>query len=113
MQKICLKNGTKNMKYKIKISETFLEQITVILDYIDNELNELNASNKIRKKVRESFDRISNFPKSYPVIEKKDKFNRLYRKITIYNYVILYTIIEEDKIIFISNIYYQKKDYLN
>lgn len=101
------------MEYKIKISETFLEQITFILEYIDNELNEFNASNKIRKKLKESFNRISNFPRSYPAIEKKDRSNRTYRKITIYNYVILYTIIEEDNIIFISNIYYQKRDYLS
>ena len=113
MQKICLENGIKNLGYKIKISETFLEQITNILDYMDNELNELEASNKIRKMIRESFNRISIFPKSYPKIEKRDRSNRYYRKIIIYNYVILYTIIEEDRIIFISNIYYQKRDYLN
>ncbi|MBQ3414131.1 MAG: type II toxin-antitoxin system RelE/ParE family toxin [Clostridia bacterium] len=101
------------MEYKIKISEIFVEQITEVLNYMDITLNELNASNKIRKKLMESFNRIKRFPKSYPQIGKKDRFNRSYRKIIIYNYVILYTIIEEDKTVFISNMYYHRRDYLN
>lgn len=71
------------MEYKIRISETCLEQIRNTL-----------------------------FPRIYPEISKKDKAKRNYRKIVINNYVILYTFIEEGNIVFISDFYYVRQNYL-
>ena len=92
------------MEYKIKISEIFLEQIHDILSYLDNDIKNLNSSNNLRKRIKESFNIIKRFPKIYPKTDKTDRSNRIYRKITIHNYIILYTIIEIDRVIFISNV---------
>lgn len=101
------------MEYQIRISETCLEQIRDTLNYIDTKLKELNASNRLRSKIKEVFNQIKFFPELYPQILKKDKTKRYYRKIVIDNYVVLYTIIEEEKIIFISDFYYMRKNYFN
>ena len=36
-----------------------------------------------------------------------------YRRIVIKNYVVLYTIDEENKIVYISHMYYKKRNYLS
>lgn len=113
MQKNYSKNGIKSMEYKIRISDTCLEQIEDTLNYLDNELKKFNASNRLRSRIKEIFYQIKFFPKIYQEILKKDKTKRNYRKIVIYNYIILYTIIEKDKIIFISDFYYVRRDYFN
>ena len=40
-----LENGKKNMTYKVVISETYLEEIEEICQYINNKLKAKNASN--------------------------------------------------------------------
>lgn len=89
------------MEYRINVSKTFIEQIYDILEYINKDLKNSKASSRLRKKIKESFKQITRFPKIYPRIDKKDRDNRVYRRIPIYNYVILYTIIEKDRTIFI------------
>ena len=51
-------------------------------------------------------------PKMFTQIEKFDKTKRQYGRIVIDNYVILYTIDDEKKIIYIAHIYYQRRDYI-
>lgn len=112
-QKKYLKNGKKNMEYDIVISDTCLKEIEDICEYIEKTLNEKTASNKLRKKIRESIKRIKQFPKIYAKIEKQDRQKREYRRKVVGNYIILYTIIEENKVILISHVYYGRKDYIN
>ena len=46
-------------------------------------------------------------------IEKIDKPKRQYRRMVINNYVILYTIDEIEKIVYIAHIYCGRRDYLD
>lgn len=46
-------------------------------------------------------------------IEKRGRLNREYRKIVIENYVLLYTIIDEDNAILISHMYYEGRNYID
>lgn len=49
----------------------------------------------------------------YAESDKKDRKGRKYRKIIIDNYVILYSIIEEDNVILISHMYYDGQNYMD
>lgn len=51
-------------------------------------------------------------PRLYSKIEKKDAFQRVFRKLVVDNYIILYTIDEYKKIIYISHMYYSGRNYL-
>ncbi len=51
-------------------------------------------------------------PKLYKVIKKDKNLNLEYRCIIIKNYLILYTISENNKTIYIAHIYYGKSNYL-
>ena len=55
---------------------------------------------------------LANTPKMYSEIEKIDNVNRIYRRITIKNYVILYTIDEEKRVVYVAHMYYSGRNYL-
>ena len=48
----------------------------------------------------------------YMEIEKHDETNRVYHKIVVKNYIVLYTIDEENKKVFISHMFYSRRNYL-
>ena len=48
----------------------------------------------------------------YATIEKHDKTDRVYHKMVVKNYIILYTIDEENKKVFISHMFYSRRNYL-
>lgn len=100
------------MEYKIVISDTCLEEIEENCDYIEKVLKAEQASNRLREKIIETIRGLKNSPKIYAIIEKTDRAGRDYRKIVIDNYVMIYTIIEEDKTILISHMYYGGRNYL-
>lgn len=107
-----MKNGNQNMEYKIKFSERCLEDIDDICDYISRELKSNNAANKLRNKIKECVIDLKTSPKMYAKINKIGEYKRIYRRIIINNYIILYTIDEKDKIIYISHMYYGGRNYL-
>ena len=97
-------------EYKKKMLD---EEIEANCDYIENVLKAEQSSNRLREKIRENIRGLKNSPKIYAKIEKTDRVGRDYRRIVIDNYVIIYTIVEEDKTILISHMYYGDRNYLD
>ena len=48
----------------------------------------------------------------YAKTEKSDKLKRIYRRIPIENYILLYTIDKEKEIVYIAHFYYGGRNYL-
>ena len=100
-------------KYKLIITPTAYEEMIEIYDYISKKLYAENAAKKLMKKVEEKIERLKYTPKLYAKIEKIDKLRRNYRRIIINNYIILYTIDEENNTVFISHMYYGRRNYID
>ncbi len=101
------------MEYSIKLADQFLEEFEEICDYISNKLKNIDASNRLRKKVIDNVLLLENSPKMYTKIEKTDRTERQYRRMVVNNYVILYTIDDLEKIVYVVHIYYSKRNYLD
>ena len=108
-----LKNGKKNMKYRVKLTDQFLDEFEEICDYISNKLKNIEASSRLRKKVIYNVLLLENSPIMCTEIEKTDRTERQYRRMVVNNYVILYTIDESGKIVYIAHIYYGGRNYLD
>ena len=108
-----LKNGKKNMEYSIKLADQFLDEFEEICDYISNKLKNIDASNRLREKVIYNVLLLENSPKMCTEIEKTDRTERKYRRMVVNNYVILYTIDEPKKIVYVAHIYYAGRNYLS
>ncbi len=100
-------------QYKVIITPTAYKEINKIYDYITEELYAENAAKRLMKKVEEEVQRLKYAPQIYTEIEKYDELKRNYRRIVINNYVILYTIDEENKIVFVSHMYYGRRNYID
>ena len=101
------------MDYRVKLTDQFLDEFEEICDYISNKLKNIDASNRLREKVIYNILLLENSPRMCTEIEKADRTERQYRRLVVNNYVILYTIDEEEKIVYIAHIYYGGRNYLD
>lgn len=101
------------MEYNIELTEEFLTEIDEIYDYISNNLKAPNAAKRLREKVMYNVLLLEKSPMMFEKIEKMSKTKRQYRRIVINNYVILYTVDEKEKNIYISHIYYGGRNYID
>ena len=102
-----------NTKYKVIITPTAYKEINKIYDYISEDLYAEKATKNLMRKVEESIQNLKDAPKIHAKIEKIDELKRQYRRIVIKNFVILYTIDEINKVIYVSHMYYGGRNYLN
>lgn len=100
------------MEYKVQFTEKCLEDIEEACEYIKEKLKEEKASNRLRIKIKDSVKGLSTSPEMYAKTEKFDKVKRVYRRIPIDNYVLLYNVDKENKIVYISHMYYGGRNYL-
>jgi len=100
-------------KYKVVISATCRNEIKNICKYIEDSLFAYNASKNLLKKLDKAISNLEEYPEMYKTIKKYRDVNLEYRNIVIDNYIILYTISEESKTVYISHIYYGKSNYWN
>ena len=75
------------MEYEIIISETCIEEIEEICDYIKKELKAEQASKRLRERVIEKISDLKKSPEIYARIEKTDREGRVYRRIVLNKYV--------------------------
>ncbi|MBQ9297658.1 MAG: type II toxin-antitoxin system RelE/ParE family toxin [Clostridia bacterium] len=101
------------MEYNIQLTDEFIEGIDEICYYISSTLKSPVASNKLRQKVMYTILTLEKSPRMFTKIEKFSKTKKQYRRIVVNNYVILYTIDEEKKTIYIAHIYYQGRNYID
>ena len=99
------------MEYNVQLTEGFLEDIEEICDYITNILKNEDASKRLREKVIHNVLLLEKSPEMFAQIEKADRTERKYRRIVINNYVILYTIDKTEKNVYVSHIYYDRRNY--
>ena len=100
------------MEYKLKFTDKCLDDIEEVCQYIEEKLKAKNAANKLRMKIKDSVKSLSTSPEMYAKTEKLDKVKRIYRKIPIDNYVLLYTVDKNNKIVYIAHMYYGGRNYL-
>ena len=100
-------------QYKVIITPTAYKEINKIYDYLLNELYADEAAKNLMNKFEEEVLKLKYNPKIFVKITKFDELERVYRRMVIKNYVILYTIDENNKTVFISHIYYGGMDYMN
>ncbi len=100
-------------KYKVIITPTAFKEISRIYDYISEDLYAEKAAKSLMEQVEIEVQKLKYAPKIHTEIEKFDELQRRYRRIVIKNYIILYTIDDNNEVIYISHMYYGKRDYID
>ena len=97
-------------KYVIVFTKQASNEIRKIKQYISPKLKVPNSANRLMEQMKERTEKLSYFPRRYPIVGRKNK--REYRRIVIKNYIVIYTINEARKEVEIVHIYYDKNNYL-
>ena len=104
---------SKNESFEVRFTNKCIEEMIEIYEYISNNLKEDNAAKNLMTEVTDKVLNLSNAPELYMKIEKFDRLKREYRRMIVKNYVVLYTIDFEERIVYISHMIYGKRNYLN
>ena len=97
--------------YDIILTKSAKENLTEIYSYISQNLKEPSVANKLMQRIEKSIFNLERLPYIHQKIHIK-LGNKKYRRLIVGNYIILYKIDESNKIVYISNVIYGKKDYL-
>lgn len=98
--------------YEIEFTEDCRDEIRDIYKYISENLKAEQAAKRLMKKMRDNIMALAESPEIYVTITKRDKRKRDFRRMVVDNYIILYTIDENRKTIYISHMYYGKRNYM-
>lgn len=98
--------------YKLEFLPVAKNDIDDIIFYISNNLKNVTASRKLRDLFIDSFDQILEFPYGCPIYQQVKFLKNEYRSFKVKNFLIFYTINEQDKIITITRVLYRKSNIL-
>ncbi len=96
--------------YNIEFTKECKKEIMQIYEYISKNLYSEEAAKRLMRKIKKRIMDLSINPRLYIELESKNK--RKFRRMVIDNYIILYTIDEENKKVFISHMFYARRNYL-
>lgn len=99
--------------YIVEFTEECTKEIKKIYEYIKYNFYLENTASSIMIEIEEKVNNLKRYPKMYNEVDKYKDMYRKYRKIVVKNYILLYTIDENNKKIYISHMYYGGSNYLN
>lgn len=100
------------MEYRLFITDDYYYDINEACNYIERKLNAPYASSRLRSRTEQIINFLIRTPKMFQIIDKYDRVKRRYRRAIINNFIMLYTI-DEDDFVYISHLYNDGRDYLN
>ena len=98
--------------YEIEFTEDCRDEINEIYEYISEKLVAENSAKKLMRKMRDAVMDLSETPNLYMKIGKKDRNKREFRRMVIDNFVVLYTVDENSKKVYIAHMHYGRRNYL-
>lgn len=102
-----------DIKYKVVLTAKAKKELEDIYDYISNSLMADKAAINFMDKIHNSIIRLEKMPESCSLIEQYKEKKYQYRKLIINNYVAIYRIDKQKKIVYIVRIVYGGRNYLN
>lgn len=97
--------------YKVQFLPLAQNDLVEIVRYIANDLYNKQAANKLADEIIKAADSLADFPYAYPAYTPIRPAKNEYRKISVQNYLIFYTVDEKTKTVTISRVVYAKRDY--
>lgn len=103
-----------NIKYNIVLSPEFSSEATNIYNYLIFILKEPELAKKLRRKITNSLSSLQVFPGRYLNLNNFIKSqNKNLHRISIDNYVLIYTINYDINEVYILHIFHANQDYFN
>lgn len=102
---------SKKLEFEVEFTNQCIEEMDEIYNYITNKLKEKEAVKRLISKVNQKILGLSKTPELYIKIGKADRLKREYHRMVVKNYVVLYTIDYNTRKIYISRMFYKRRNY--
>lgn len=99
-------------QYRVDVSEPAEKDLRDIVRYITSQLSAPVSALKMMSFLEEAMAGLSDMPQRYPFVAEECLSQKRYRKIIIKNYVIFFSIDEENKVVDVERILYGRRDWL-
>lgn len=96
--------------YKVEFLPVAKQDLREIALYISNDLCNPTAAVNLVEEIVEATEKLSDFPYSHPMYYPLRPLKKEYRKILIKNYMVFYSVDEQQKNVAISRIIYAKRN---
>lgn len=100
------------IKYELKMTNRAKKDLDNIYNYISKCLMEDKIAQNLINKIEKEIFRLETFPESCAVIDNLNGKNKIYRKLVINNYIVIYRIDKKYKMIYIVRVVYGGRNYL-
>ncbi len=94
------------MAYKVKITQSFEDDLAAVLEYISQKLYNSTAARRLLINTEEKISLICENPLIFPLYHDDKLAEKGYHYVPIANYLIFYRIDESDKTVFITRFLY-------
>ena len=99
------------LKYRIIIVETFEKDFSAVYRYIYDELKNPTAANRLASDVEKAIDSLVDMPKRHALVDDFFLSGKGIRCIRIKNYLLIYSVKEENKSVVIRRFLYARSDW--
>ena len=99
--------------FGLKFSETVNNDIVSSLEYIKDVLEAPIAAENHYKELKETYKKLKENPYRRPLVRNKFLASKGIRIIMVKNYMLIYTIDENNKTVFLYRFMYGKRDWIN
>lgn len=101
------------IRYGVYISEPAEADILDVFKYIASQLNSPVSALNMVDAIEEALNSLEEMPYRYPPVSDERLAAMGYRKLTLKNYIIFFTVDEESKVVDIERILYARRDWLS
>lgn len=101
------------MEYRLTVTESFESDLDNVLEYISQKLLNPAAADRLLKRTEEKINFICEDPFMYPLYHNDKLSEKGYRYAVVSNYILFYTIDENEKLIILSRFLYGGQNILD
>ncbi len=101
------------MAYNLVITDSASDELDGIIHYIACNLNNTQAASDFLDRLDEIYSLLADNPRLYQLCEFPEFRKKLYRKVVIKNYVMIFKFDENTGTVYILHFFYGRRDYFN
>jgi len=98
------------MDFQVEFSERAREELNEIVERIEKEYDNPQAAERFFVNVQQKAVALAHNPFLYPLCFDERIYEKGYRRVIVGNYIIIYSIDEENELVFIRAIIYGRRD---
>jgi len=99
-------------KYRVDVSDPAESDLGDIIRYIASQLSAPLSALHLMEILEEAMEDLSDMPQRYPFVSDERLAQMGYRKLSVKNYIVFFSIDEKDKVVDIERILYGRRDWL-